>query len=236
MVSKNSTEEHILNEYKKFLSIIAHDFSAPLRHITTFSEMLVDSATNKLNEEEQEYLLYIENSASRLQAMHEDLINLARLTTHRTERETIDTNAIFKEVLSTQQKIISEKEAKIQIHSLPNIHVEKNHFVTLIKNIILNALTYHKEGEPPVIDIFATSENNDIIFCIKDQGIGIDEKYYRDIFDMFRRLTQVSPDGQHTGAGLKICKTIVENHGGKIWVTSCKDTGTQFFFSIPQKA
>jgi light-regulated signal transduction histidine kinase (bacteriophytochrome) len=233
-MSHDMKEDEILEEYKKFLSIISHDFSAPLRHLKTFSELLIDSAAEKLNEEEQEYISYITDSVHKLQSMHQDVIALSRLKTHGKDYQQVDSHDLVQEAKNMLQEIISDKNATINIHTLPIITVEKGHFLILFKNLIHNALLYSKEGVAPVIDISAQSKNDNIVFSIKDQGIGIDTKHHKDIFDMFRRLSPTGKDGLNTGAGLTMCKAIVEDHGGKIWVESSTGNGAEFFFTLPQ--
>lgn len=103
----------------------------------------------------------------------------------------------------------------------------------LFMNLLSNALKYHGE-QPPKIEIGFTEKHTHYIFCVQDNGIGIDPRYFKKIFTIFHRLHS---KGQYsgTGIGLAICKKIVETHRGEIWVESEKGKGSKFYFSIPKK-
>jgi light-regulated signal transduction histidine kinase (bacteriophytochrome) len=116
---------------------------------------------------------------------------------------------------------------------LPVIRGNSSQIYHLFQNLISNALKFRGEANP-LIEITADLDKDDVIFCVRDNGIGIDMKYGEQIFEVFRRLHGADRYAG-TGIGLALCKKIVERYGGKIWVESTPGQGSSFFFTIPQK-
>jgi light-regulated signal transduction histidine kinase (bacteriophytochrome) len=127
--------------------------------------------------------------------------------------------------------LLHETRGTINSGKLPLIKGNKTQILQLFQNLIGNAFKYKSE-KAPVVDISYTEENNYYRFEIKDNGIGIDPKFFQKIFVIFQRLHK-REEYTGTGIGLAICKKIVEKHGGKIWVTSEPDQGSTFYFTIP---
>ena len=115
---------------------------------------------------------------------------------------------------------------------MPLIDANGDLLLRLFQNLIMNAIKYAGEG-PPVIHISASTSDGETVFAVKDNGIGIDQKYHQQIFDPFRRLHTAS-EHEGTGIGLATCKRIVEQHGGRIWVESQPGEGSTFLFAIPK--
>jgi len=128
---------------------------------------------------------------------------------------------------------VDETGAQVTYDTLPSIVADVSQLSRLFQKLIGNTIKFHS-NDPPRINIAAEHRDNEWVFSVRDNGIGIDPKYFDRIFVVFQRLhTQEEHDG--TGIGLSICKKIVERHGGKIWVESEPGKGSTFYFSIPDR-
>jgi light-regulated signal transduction histidine kinase (bacteriophytochrome) len=128
---------------------------------------------------------------------------------------------------------IRESGSVITHGSLPTVMCDGSQIVQLFQNLIGNAIKYRSEDIPRV-NVSAEEDEKDIIFSVRDNGIGIDSIYYKRIFTIFQRL-HGKEEYFGTGIGLAICKKVVERHGGKIWVESLPGKGATFYFTIPKK-
>jgi light-regulated signal transduction histidine kinase (bacteriophytochrome) len=128
--------------------------------------------------------------------------------------------------------LIKERNVKIIIKKLPIIHAPSSHIQDLFLNLLQNAIKYNKSSIPTININYKSTEKSHVI-SIKDNGIGIDKKFYNDVFFVFKRLhTKNEYDG--TGIGLAICKKIVEQNKGQIWVESELGKGSTFYISFPK--
>jgi light-regulated signal transduction histidine kinase (bacteriophytochrome) len=145
-------------------------------------------------------------------------------------RTLVDCNAVVKAAVWNVQAMIQESRASVECGDLPTISSLELPLVQLFQNLISNAIKYRSE-EPPVIRISAREGENCWIFSVRDNGIGIDPKYFDYIFGVFRRLHGSQKSG--TGIGLAICRAAVERLGGRIWVESDPGSGSTFHVSLP---
>lgn len=127
---------------------------------------------------------------------------------------------------------IAEKHAHLTYDSLPQIHTNKTRFTLLLQNLVANALKYSHPDIPPVIHIAARQEQGNWLFSVRDNGIGIKSDFYQQIFEPFKRLHS-NDEFEGTGMGLAICRKIVGNLGGRIWLESIPGQGSIFFFTLP---
>ena len=145
----------------------------------------------------------------------------------------VDCNEVMKVVKSFYTLALSELNAKLEIKPLPVIYAYKPQILQLFQNLIGNALKYHN-SKSPEIEVGFEEEPHFYRFYVKDNGIGIDPKYFNKIFIVFQRLHNKS-EYSGTGIGLSICKKIVNHHGGRIWVESQPGEGATFYFTLPER-
>ena len=160
----------------------------------------------------------------------QDLLHYSRLGTSAENLAPVDLNSLVADVLRVFDGTLKENGAVVLTGSLPVVVGHKTQLQQLFQNLVGNAVKYRR-AEPPRVEIGCREEGEDWLFFVRDNGIGIDPKYFEKIFILFQRLHPKSEYGG-TGMGLAICKKIVERHGGRIWVDSEPANGSTFFFTI----
>jgi len=220
-------------ELENYTYVVSHDLKAPLRTIRSFGSFILEDYGDKLDETGKDYLNRMVNASSHLDTMIEDLLVLSRVGRKFTEREKVDLNKLLKEILTDLEATIKERNAKVVVDKLPTLYVHRVWKRQLFMNLISNALKFN-ESKTPKIEVLYEERETDHLFKVRDNGIGIEEKYLERIFNLFDRApTEKKYEG--TGAGLAICKKIVEHFGGKIWVESTPGKGSTFSFTIPKE-
>ena len=220
-------------ELEEFAYVASHDLQEPLRIIASYCQLLKEKYYHGLGKEGQKYIDYTVSSAIRMKILIKELLDFSRVGKKDKPFEYVDVKNILQETLTDYQIIIADSGAKIIINDdLPVVFVVRFRMRQLISNIISNALKF-KSNRSPVINMGCRDDNNFWLFYIKDNGIGIDSKFYDRIFGVFKRLYSID-EYPGTGIGLALCKRIVETHGGKIWVDSEEGKGTCIYFTIPK--
>ncbi len=220
-------------ELKRFAHIASHDLQEPLRMVHSYVQLLDSRYKEAFDDTAREFMSYVVEGAQRMSDLIKGLLDYSRLDREDAEFESVDTLDIVEIVENSLRYSIKENNAKIKVESaLPTLKVNHNQFIQLFQNLVSNAIKYRNEDIPPSIKIKAKENRNNWEFCIRDNGIGINENYHQKIFVIFQRLHGKKSKYQGTGIGLAICKRIVENHQGKIWVNSTEGDGTEFHFTI----
>lgn len=218
-------------ELEKFAYIASHDLKEPLRMVRNFMELLQKKYSESLDEKAQKYIHFAVDGAQRMTCLIDDLLNYSRVGRLHTEVSRIDLNELIKEITSDYYPDIEEGSAVITASDLPVIEAVEVSARMLFQNLISNALKYRDGNRPPKISISYEDLQTHWKFCVEDNGIGIEGDYLEKIFDIFKRL-HTNTEYSGTGIGLAICKKIVEQHGGKIWVESVAGEGSCFYFTI----
>lgn len=218
-------------ELQQFAKVAAHDLQEPLRAIQGYANLLSRRYANQLDEDGREFIDYIKSSSKRMAEQIQSVLTHSKISVQRKSVAKTNLTAVLSEVVANLKAAIEECGATIESDELPTITGNKSELVQLFQNLISNAIKFRGK-EPPVIEITAKKQEKKWLFCVADNGIGIDPNYGGKIFEMFSRLhSKATYSG--TGIGLAICQKIVESHGGKIWVESVPDQGSKFYFTIP---
>ena len=219
-------------DLKQFAYVTSHDLREPLRMITTFLQLLERRYKDQLDKDANEFIGFAVDGAKRLDKMIIDLLEYSRLANKKIEFTVVDTQEVIDHLLSNLSVLIKENNAQIIYESLPFIQGDKNLISILFQNLISNAIKYRRE-ETPQIHISAVKEENQDIFIVKDNGIGIDPQHLERIFTIFKRL-HTHEEYEGSGIGLSIAQRIVHQHGGEIWAKSEPGNGSTFKFTIPK--
>ena len=218
-------------ELNQFAYVASHDLKEPLRMINNYMHLLQRSMEGQLNDEQASYIRYASDGAVHMFGLINSLLDFSRAVVDPNLKE-VDLNTIVNEVLHI---VLSGAEHKVQItrDKLPSLTVDHNQMIQLFQNIISNAIKYN-DKEMVQINISYQEKPWAHIISISDNGIGIEPRYRKQIFDIFQRLHHRN-EYSGTGIGLAICQKIINNLNGKIWVEDSKTGGTAFVFSIPKE-
>jgi signal transduction histidine kinase len=220
----------------RFAFIASHDLQEPLRKIRMFGGRLADKYSSILNDEAKSYLRRLQESADRMEILISDILAFSKTSFDKKELQMTDLNTIFEQAVSDLDLVILEKNATVNCDQLPFLCVDPNLMRPLFYNLIGNAIKYTKPNTPPVVRIYSDyNENSNEKYCrifFKDNGIGFDQKYTNQIFEIFTRLHRQS-EFEGSGIGLALCKRIVEKHEGFISAISTPGEGSTFIVSLP---
>ncbi len=228
---------HILQrsneELRQFAYIASHDLQEPLRTVASFTQLLVSRYGHLGGEDAAELAAYIVDGVERMSSLIRDLLQYSSTGASKTlPTEPTSAEGALAEVLFALSASIEASGAAITYDPLPDVWVEHRSLITLLQNLIGNAIKYRGE-EPPRIHVSAQAADGNWRFSVRDNGIGIAAEYRDRIFGIFKRLHGKEIPG--TGIGLAICQRIVQWHGGEIWVESEPGSGSVFFFTLPRE-
>ena len=218
-------------ELEQFAFVASHDLQEPLRMITSFMELLQKKYSNQLDEKGHQYIYYATDGAKRMRQIILDLLDYSRALKSSEGKQIVDLNEVISEFKKLRRIIISEKEVVILSYSLPIIPTYKAAVIQVFNCILDNAIKYSKKDKQPQIVITAHEEENQWLFSITDNGIGIKPEFHKKIFVIFQRLHNADKYAG-TGIGLSIAKRHVEYLGGQIWLESTPGIGTTFHFTL----
>ena len=217
-------------ELERFAYVCSHDLREPLRMVSSFSDLLARRHKDKLEPEAREFLDFIMDGASRMDQLIRDVLSYSRLSSREKKAERVDCESVLLKASINLSSAIADSQAKVTHDPLPVVEGDTTQLTQLFQNLLGNALKFRRGA--PRIHISATRDGQHCRFSVKDNGIGIESQYRDRIFQIFQRLHTRS-EYTGTGIGLAICKKIVENHGGRIWVESAPGKGSTFYFTLP---
>ncbi len=218
-------------ELRDFAHVAAHDLKAPLRGIATLADWISQDCADKLDERGRENFGLLQQRVERMSHLISGILRYAEIGHGGRSVEDIDTNAVVAEVI---EQIAPPPHIEIRVEgALPVVPCERIPLTQVFMNLISNAVKYMDKprGE---IRVAATDDGNFWRFSVMDNGMGIEERHFDRIFQMFQTLAP-SPDGQSTGIGLAVVKKIVQMHGGSVGVKSEPGRGSTFFLHAPQR-
>jgi len=218
-------------ELEAFSYSVSHDLRAPLRAINGYSKMLEEEYNTVLGNEGKRLLVKIGESAKRMSLLIDDLLEFSRLGRKEIHKSPIEMTEFFEATIGEINTMINHT-AVIKIHKLHSIDADKKMIKQVIINLLSNAIKYSSKSEKPSIEIRSYCEENEIIYCVSDNGVGFSNQYVDKLFGVFQRL-HLQADFEGTGVGLALVKRIIDKHGGRVWASGELNKGATFSFSLP---
>jgi len=217
-------------DLEQFAYVASHDLQEPLRMVAAYTQLLGERYKGKLDENADKFIGYASEGALRMQVLIQDLLAFSRVG-RKEACESVDCNAVMKEVLQTLASGIRESGALVTCTELPVVWADRTQMAQVFQNLIGNAIKFRGK-EPPVVSVRAEKQGQSWLFTVSDNGIGIAPEHVESIFVVFQRL-HARTEYPGNGIGLAICKKIIERYGGKIWVESQPGQGSAFKFTLP---
>lgn len=221
-----------LNEQKnEFLSVAGHELKTPLTILRAYTQMALRSDCSP---ETLSHLKKVDTQALKLQTMIMQLLDISKIETGKADynMEQVNFNDYLNDMTDLIRQLIPSHELIISMDESRLIYIDKLRMEQVIMNIVGNAAKYSPGGK----QIYLSTKfqpNGDLLFSVKDQGIGMSEEELHKVFEKFYRVEDITKLYNGLGMGLFICSKIISDHGGKIWVESIKEQGSTFFFTIP---
>src|SRR3954447_17379741 len=220
---------------QRFAYIASHDLREPIRTIRSFNQLLERDYHGRLDPKADQYIRYVVDAAGRMEELVADLMAYARVLDQDAprNRQTVDPALILGTVVESLRGSIEESRAEITWDDhMPFVEGDKTQIQQVFLNLLSNAIKYRRDQERPKVAIRCETLESECQFAVEDNGIGIAEEYFDQIFVAFKRLHGKEYPG--SGVGLTICRDIVKEHGGRIWVKSEPGRGATFFFTLPR--
>ncbi|MEV0380177.1 ATP-binding protein [Nonomuraea sp. NPDC050643] len=221
-------------ELEQFAYVASHDLQEPLRKVATFCQLLEKRYGQVLDERGTQYIRFAVDGATRMQVLINDLLSFSRVGRMYDDREPVELDERLDKVLDDLSAAIEESDAKIERSGpLPSVVGDPTMLSLLWQNLISNAIKFRDPGRTPLIRLGCEpSEEDGWRFWVADNGIGIEAEFAEKVFVLFQRLHSRETYGG-TGIGLAMCKKIVENHGGRIWLDTAYTGGARICFTLP---
>jgi chemotaxis family two-component system sensor kinase Cph1 len=219
-------------ELREFAFAVSHDLREPLRTIASYIQLVELRLKDHVSSETKEFMDFAVSGVKRLQNMLEGMLKYAQVEEGQKDFAKQDLNIIVELSLENLQENIKTSKAEIKVETaLPHIKGNRLQLVNLFQQLIGNSLKFNSETTP-VVSINVEPRQNDFLFSVFDNGIGVQETDKTKLFSLFKRGHSGQYEG--IGMGLSICKKIVENHSGAIWIDTETKQGTKIFFTLPK--
>ncbi len=221
-------------ELEKFAYVASHDLQEPLRKVQAFGDRLIERSADQLDEKSRDYLERMQQAASRMSQLISDLLSLSRIATRGRPFKTVDLEKLLTGVLSDLEVAIETTGAQLDVGALPKMNGDELQIRQLFQNLVGNSLKFRRQNVQHKVQIWSkvNDDETQVEIHVKDNGIGLDEKYANRIFEVFQRL-HARHEYEGTGIGLAICRKIVERHQGDIYVVSQAGEGAEFIVTLP---
>ena len=233
LAEKMTELRHSNEALEQFAHIASHDLQEPLRMVASYVQLLSRRYKGKLDADADEFIAYAVDGAQRMKRLIEDLLLYSRAGKGGPPVHEMPSEGALREALNNLHTLIEEHHALITYDALPRVKAADSQLVQLFQNLVGNAIKYRGE-KTPEIHVSAQAGQKEWVFSVSDNGIGIEPRFYERVFEIFQRL-HGRGEYEGTGIGLAICKRILQQQGGRIWVESEVGRGSVFHFALPMK-
>jgi PAS domain S-box-containing protein len=224
-------------ELESFRYSVSHDLRAPLRLISGFARLLVDSQHDHLSEKQREYLQLILENADRMNALVDALLAFSRIPRHEVQATRVDVRSLVEGVIEKEMQGAGAKvsaRVAIVLKDLPTVDADPVLLRQVFTNLISNALKYTRNKPHPKIEVGGRGEEDSIVYYVRDNGVGFPAADAHNLFHVFTR-PQSQGEDEGSGMGLASVRKIIEQHSGKVWAEGEKGKGATFYIALPRQ-
>ncbi len=225
--------ERVNLELESFSYSISHDLRAPLRAINGFAKILQEDYAGQLDTEALRLFKIISQNAVRMGRLIDDLLSFSRLGRQGFQQRPVKTHELVRSVINELTVLEPERREAFVVRNLPEVRGDEAMLRQVFINLLSNALKFTRSRPEPNVQISADEAGDEVVFCVRDNGVGFDMNYAHKLFKVFQRLHKAE-EYEGTGAGLAIVDRIVRRHGGRIWAESKLHEGATFFLALPR--
>ena len=233
---KNKQLQDSNQDLQQFAYVASHDLKEPLRMINSYTNIIEKRYNHLFDDSGKEFLFFVTDAVKRMQTLLDDLLDFSRVGNQKPPEHPTELTDVLTLVEINLRHRLESLNGKMVINSehLPALKAHRTQLIQLFQNLISNGVKFKGERDPLVFIDYQKREK-EVVFSVRDNGIGISPDNLKKVFEMFKRLhDQTEYEG--TGIGLATCKRIVNGWGGDIWVESTYGEGSTFFFSVPNSA
>lgn len=220
------------SDLEAFCHSVSHDLRMPLRHIHSYISILEASASSKLNSEERRHVTTVQKAALRMTRLIDDLLAFSRIGRAAMHRQAIRMTDLIDETFQDLAPDLTNRRIDWQRHAIPDTVGDPQLLKQVWVNLLANAVKYTRPRDPARIEIGAEEADDEIIYYVKDNGVGFNMQYADRLFGVFQRL-HTEKDFEGTGVGLANVRRIVQRHGGRTWAEGAEGRGATVYFSLP---
>lgn len=222
------------HDLELFAYVASHDLQQPVRTICSMVELLEKRLDGEFDSDTSQYFSFVKEGCGKMGQLIRDLLSYSRLGTREAALQTVNAREAVEASLADLRTMLEESKVTVHVSDLPVVVYDSSHLRQIFQNLITNAVKYRQAGDPQIW-IGSARNGKGWEFSVRDNGIGIPPEFHDAIFELFRRLHSDS-EIPGSGMGLAICKKVVELHGGQIRVESVPNTGSTFWFTVPDRA
>lgn len=240
ITQRNADEEKLLmqkreleivnQQLESFSYSVSHDLRSPLRAVGGYARMLEEDYSTSLDEEANRLLGNIQSNARRMGLLIDDLLTFSRLGRKEVQKSMINMSQVTAAALSEISESLNH--AQVIIDPLPMVMADQALMGQVMINLLSNGIKYSSKHEKPMVLVTCVEQADEIIFCVRDNGVGFDMKYVNKLFGVFQRL-HPAKEFEGTGVGLAIAHRIIQKHGGTMRAEAKVGEGAAFYFSLP---
>jgi light-regulated signal transduction histidine kinase (bacteriophytochrome) len=219
-------------ELESFAYAVSHDLRAPLRSMSGFSQLLLESPASGLDDKSQHYLQRIHEASRRMSTLIEDLLGLSRISRSELTIRLLDLSQLAADAAAVIKERYPDREVELHIEPALSVHGDARLLRIALENLLDNAWKYTAHTHAARIDVGSQLDASGRTFHVRDNGVGFDMAYSGKLFGPFQRL-HVETQYPGTGIGLVTVQRILARHGGRIWAQAELNRGATFYFTIP---
>jgi light-regulated signal transduction histidine kinase (bacteriophytochrome) len=218
-------------QLRQFAFVVSHELQEPLRMVKSYTQLLSQRYKDRLGSEANEFMDVTVAGVNRMEKFISDMLYYAQAVEAEIDMKLFSCQTAVDWAMLELQSAIADSGASVTLDELPVVVGDPMRLSQVFRNLIGNAIKYRGD-QPPEIHIMCEEQNSEYLISVRDNGLGIEPKYFENIFVLFKRLHGRERSG--SGVGLAVCKEIVERHGGRIWVESTPGRGSTFCFTLPK--